>query len=442
MALELITGRAGKAHVGSEDVRAYNAQTAGGGRYVLDGGEATIQSANEVKIAPAELLVDGAHVRITGTGEVVNIDNGASSYKRVDIIALHYKRTGGEDDAIETMELVAVKGTPADDSPADPEMPATGSILDDVAETYIPYARVLIDGLTPQAPTVLLTKYALPEEHGGTGARSIPTEDSDPWDGSLFVMKYASAAGLYARTGARVWNWIASKVRSVFGFSSSDVLAASHGGTGQTSLQATRNAMGLGNTTGALPVANGGTGSADAAGARSNLGLGSAATMNIAAKGDDPRNKVATIAGDGVMEVGEYIDFHVNGSSSDFDLRMQVAGDGTLVLSKPLPVAYGGTGMEWTVGGDLNGGVWRRFGNVVVIHINTTMYMDAWSDINIGTLPEGSRPAQPFIGAAIVENGQGMVRIIANPDGSVHLMGTGGNTPGGNGKYGSLAFEL
>lgn len=40
----------------------------------------------------------------------------------------------------------------------------------------------------------------------------------------------------------------------------SGTLSSSRGGTGQTSLQATRNAMGLGNTTGALPVANGGTG--------------------------------------------------------------------------------------------------------------------------------------------------------------------------------------
>lgn len=38
------------------------------------------------------------------------------------------------------------------------------------------------------------------------------------------------------------------------------VLPASKGGTGQTSLQAARNAMGLGNTLGVLPVANGGTG--------------------------------------------------------------------------------------------------------------------------------------------------------------------------------------
>lgn len=50
-------------------------------------------------------------------------------------------------------------------------------------------------------------------------------------------------------------------------------LGASHGGTGQTSLQATRNAMGLGNTTGALPIANGGTGKTTAADARAALGI-------------------------------------------------------------------------------------------------------------------------------------------------------------------------
>lgn len=49
-------------------------------------------------------------------------------------------------------------------------------------------------------------------------------------------------------------------------------LAVARGGTGQTSLQAFRNAAGLGNTTGALPVANGGTGATAAAGARTNIG--------------------------------------------------------------------------------------------------------------------------------------------------------------------------
>ncbi|MCL2562962.1 MAG: collagen-like protein [Oscillospiraceae bacterium] len=49
-------------------------------------------------------------------------------------------------------------------------------------------------------------------------------------------------------------------------------LPAARGGTGHTTLQATRNAMGLGNTTGALPLANGGTGATTAAAARTNLG--------------------------------------------------------------------------------------------------------------------------------------------------------------------------
>lgn len=52
------------------------------------------------------------------------------------------------------------------------------------------------------------------------------------------------------------------------------IIAPAQGGTGQTSLQATRNAMGLGNTTGALPIANGGTGQTTAAGIRDALGLG------------------------------------------------------------------------------------------------------------------------------------------------------------------------
>ena len=46
----------------------------------------------------------------------------------------------------------------------------------------------------------------------------------------------------------------------------SGVLPAARGGTGQASLSAARNAMGLGNTTGALPVANGGTGQTSAGG--------------------------------------------------------------------------------------------------------------------------------------------------------------------------------
>ena len=52
----------------------------------------------------------------------------------------------------------------------------------------------------------------------------------------------------------------------------SGTLAVARGGTGQTSVQALRNSMGLGNTTGAVPIANGGTGATTAAAGRGALG--------------------------------------------------------------------------------------------------------------------------------------------------------------------------
>lgn len=50
-----------------------------------------------------------------------------------------------------------------------------------------------------------------------------------------------------------------------------DVMSIAQGGTGQTTASGVRNALGLGNTTGALPVANGGTGATTAEQARKNL---------------------------------------------------------------------------------------------------------------------------------------------------------------------------
>ena len=172
MAIELITGRAGKAHIGSEDDRAYHAYTNGEGRYILNGGTANIESANNVHIDPVEFLVDGAHVRVTGAGEDVAIENGVASYKRIDVIALHYTRTGNEDNYIESVEFAVVKGANVElgSTPQVPSMPKSGTILTGSNDVYIPVYSLLIDGLTPKNLTTLLEKYALPVAHGGTGA--------------------------------------------------------------------------------------------------------------------------------------------------------------------------------------------------------------------------------------------------------------------------------
>lgn len=57
-----------------------------------------------------------------------------------------------------------------------------------------------------------------------------------------------------------------------------DVMSIAQGGTGATTVASARNALGLGNTSGAVPIANGGTGATTAADARTNLGLSTAVT--------------------------------------------------------------------------------------------------------------------------------------------------------------------
>ena len=52
-----------------------------------------------------------------------------------------------------------------------------------------------------------------------------------------------------------------------------NVMSIEQGGTGATTVAAARNALGLGNTSGAVPVANGGTGATTAAAACTNLGI-------------------------------------------------------------------------------------------------------------------------------------------------------------------------
>ena len=145
------------------------------------------------------------------------------------------------------------------------------------------------------------TTGALPVANGGTGKTTakaaqnalladINSVSDDASDETIFVGYYSSPSdangALYKRAAPYIWNWIVSKIRSTFGFSSSNVLPVANGGTGLTENPSALVNLGSESAsnvltssprpgvTGTLPVSHGGTGAtAPGVGMLSNLGI-------------------------------------------------------------------------------------------------------------------------------------------------------------------------
>lgn len=154
MSLEIITGKTGEPHIDSEDIGAYNAYTIGKDSYLLNGLDMTITNVNTLHVGTGEVLFQGRHVRIKGNGEDVTIANGTTGYKRNDILCLKYQKFPQNSD-IESISLELIKGTPTTGTPADPAI-TTGSILNGDTVVYLKLARIVVNGLTPEAPVKLL----------------------------------------------------------------------------------------------------------------------------------------------------------------------------------------------------------------------------------------------------------------------------------------------
>lgn len=152
MAIELVTGKAGVPHVDSEDVGAFNAYSLGSGAYIMSGCEVTAKSANSVNIAAGEILWEGRHIRVKGSGERLAVDNGQTGYNRRDLITLNYAK---DSNGIESVSFAVVKGTATTGTAADPSV-KVGSILAGDTSAVIPFARITLSGLSVATPTVLL----------------------------------------------------------------------------------------------------------------------------------------------------------------------------------------------------------------------------------------------------------------------------------------------
>ena len=156
MTIELVDGKAGVAHISSEDKAIIHQAKFSKSDVVFDWGDAfkcTMGSANKATIGTGCASIQGLDWHITAA-ESVTIFNGSQGMKRNDIICAHYHRdskTGNE-----LVELVVLKGTPNATAAADPTIPS-GKILSGAVDAYMPLWRIPLDGITVGTPVRLFT---------------------------------------------------------------------------------------------------------------------------------------------------------------------------------------------------------------------------------------------------------------------------------------------
>ena len=156
MTIELVDGKAGTAHISSEDKAIIHQAKFSKSDVVFDWGDAfkcSMSSSNRATIGTGCASIQGLDWHIT-SAESVTISNGSQGMKRNDIICAHYNRnpkTGNE-----LVELVVLKGSPNATAAADPKVPS-GKILFGAGDAYMPLWRIPLDGITVGTPVRLFT---------------------------------------------------------------------------------------------------------------------------------------------------------------------------------------------------------------------------------------------------------------------------------------------
>lgn len=156
MTIELVDGKAGVAHISSEDKAIIHQAKFSKSDVVYDWGDAfkcSMSSSNRATIGTGCASIQGLDWHITAA-ESVTISNGSQGMKRKDIICAHYHRdskTGNENVA-----LTVLKGTPNATAAADPTIPS-GKILSGAVDAYMPLWRIPLNGITVGTPVRLFT---------------------------------------------------------------------------------------------------------------------------------------------------------------------------------------------------------------------------------------------------------------------------------------------
>ena len=201
MAMHLITGHSGTAHISAADDGALNAAIVGEGSYVFGFGDdfaATMTTANSVTIGTGALVHQGRKAWCS-TSTQLTVVSGTQAQRRHDLVVARYTKTGD----VEDMQLAVVKGTPVSyGDPSDPEH-EDGSVIDGATVSDFPLWRIPIDGITPGTPVRLFdVTPSLAELRDSVSQRSIftggATSMTSDADGT-FRVAYSSPTGAAPR---------------------------------------------------------------------------------------------------------------------------------------------------------------------------------------------------------------------------------------------------
>ncbi|MGO5267839.1 hypothetical protein ACTQ1D_04045 [Parafannyhessea umbonata] len=172
MAIELVTGHSGAAHVSGADAGAMHAGICGSDSYVLGAvPSVTMSDANTLTIQPCDLMVEGRHVRLSGTN-TLSIRSGAQTGKRNDLVYVRY--TYDSSTGTESAKLGVKEGTTATTA-TDPALDNPSSVLDGATIADVAIARVSLDALTPTA-TWLLPQLPTLKALGDSVSQATKTE--------------------------------------------------------------------------------------------------------------------------------------------------------------------------------------------------------------------------------------------------------------------------